>query len=123
MVGFNDIKTIFNKAMVASQNNIGPVNLQNKHTSPGFPDLYGNFSNAQLQAAVARGVPFFQPGIIPPPGTVGKLGDQANLVKALRGQAKLPNGAPVRVMPGGGPAMPDPDIATIVDWINHGCPD
>jgi hypothetical protein len=28
-----------------------------------------------------------------------------------------------RQMPGGGPVMSDPDIATIVDWINHGCPD
>jgi hypothetical protein len=120
---FNDIKTIFNNAMTASQNNVGPVNLQNKHASANFPNLGGNFTKAELLAAVARGVPFFQPGVIPPPGVVGTQGDQANLVKALLGQATLPTGAPVRSMPGGGPAVPPADIATIVDWINHGCPD
>jgi hypothetical protein len=123
MAVFNDIKVIFNKALAASKANIGVVDLQNKHSSTNYPNLYGDFTNAQLQAAVAKGIPFFQPGIIPLPGTIGTHGDDANLVKALRGQLKFSSGAPVRQMPGGGPAMPDADIATIVDWINHGCPD
>jgi hypothetical protein len=123
MVGFSDIKAVLNKAMAASKDNIGEVNLQDKHSSRNYPNLYGDFTNAQIQGAVAKGVPFFQPGIIPPPGTIGTRGDDANLVKALRGQVKLPSGAPVRQMPGSGPPMPDADIATIVDWINHGCPD
>ena len=120
---FNHMKAIFNKAMAASKANIGEVNLQNKHASPNYPNFYGEFTNAQLQATVARGLPFFQPGIIPKPGEIGDKGENANLVQALRGKLKFPTGAPVRQRPGSGPAMPDADIATIVDWINHGCPD
>jgi hypothetical protein len=115
---FADIQAIFNRAMQASQGNIGNVDLHAKHQEQSFPNFYGNFTNAQFQAGQARGMPLIQPGIKPPPGQVGNQGDQANIVKALRGQ--LPN---VRQMPGGGPAMSDPDIATLVDWINHGCPD
>jgi hypothetical protein len=123
MTGFQDIKAIFNKAMSASKDNIGEVNLQNKHSSPTYPNLYGDFTNVHLQAAVAKGIPFFQAGIIPPRNTIGTRGEEANMVKALRGQLKFPDGQPVRLMPGSGPMMPDADIATIVDWINHGCPD
>lgn len=118
MANFKDIQTILNNAMAASQAQIGHVDLHAKHKDPSFPDLYGAFTNKELQSAVARGQPFFQPGIIPPAGTIGTKGDQANLVLALKGMLQ-----PFRQMPGGGPAISDADIATMVDWINHGCPD
>jgi hypothetical protein len=120
---FNDIKTIFNRAMAASQQKIGHVDLPGAHESQMFPDLYGNFTSAQLKAGSAFGIPFFQPGVIPPPGTIGTQGDEANVVKALRGNLADPQLGPVPRMPFGGPPMPDPDIGIIVDWINHGCPD
>lgn len=119
MVTFTDVKTILNNIMQGSQNTLGhKVNLVNKHAEPSFPDFYGDFTNAQLQAAKARGLQLIQPEVLPPPGQVGTTGDQANIVQALKGLLPL-----VRQMPGGGPVMSDPDIATIVDWINHGCPD
>jgi hypothetical protein len=120
MVSFGDVKTILNKIMQGSTTALGhTVNLQNKHAEPSFPDFYGNFTNAQLKTAKARGLWLIQPEVLPPPGTVGTKGDQANLVMALKGLLQ----PTYRQMPGGGPIMPDPDIATIVDWINHGCPD
>jgi hypothetical protein len=120
MATFADVKTILNKIMQGSVTTLGhKVNLQNKHNEPSFPDFYGDFTNAQLKAGMSRGLQLIQPEIIPPPGTVGTQGDQANIVKALKGLW-----APTfRQMPGGGPVMSDLDIATIVDWINHGCPD
>jgi hypothetical protein len=119
MTTFADIKTILNNVMQGSVTALGhQVNLQNKHIEPTFPDFYGDFTNAQLQAAFARGKQLIQPDVLPPPGTVETKGDQANIVQALKGL--LPG---IRKMPGGGPAMSDADIATIVYWINHGCPD
>jgi hypothetical protein len=120
---FNDIKAIFNKAMAASQHKNGNFDLPQEHESQMFPDLYGNFTNAQLKAGSALGVPFFQPGIIPPPGTIGTHGNDANIVKVLRGKLVDPQLGQFPQMPFRGPPMPDGDIATIVDWINHGCPD
>jgi hypothetical protein len=119
MVSFADVKTIFNNIMNGSEVTLGhKVNLQNKHTEQSFPDLYGDFTKQQLLDGKARGRQLIQPEVLPPPGTVGTKGDEANIVKALRGQLQG-----FRQMPGGGPAMADADIATIVDWINHGCPD
>ena len=116
MPGFADVKLILKAA--AANAAVGVVNLQIKHADASFPDLYGDFTNAQLQAAVARGRRLIDPALVPAPGTIGKRGAEANLVLALQGLI-----AGVRQMPGGGPPVSDADIATVVAWINSGCPD
>jgi hypothetical protein len=115
MVSFIDVKNILSKA--ASHANVGVVDLQTKH-DPSFPNLYGDFTNAQLKAGVAKGRRLIQPELIPAAGVIGTRGGDANLVLALKG---LLGG--VRQMPGGGPPVSAPDIDIVIDWINHGCPD
>jgi hypothetical protein len=126
ITNFARVRTILNNAMTAWANdpnndptNDPPNHLKRKHMPPNpskFPNLYDqNFSRDDLVNGIARDTRLIQDGILPPLGQVGTQGNNANIIKVLRGT--LP-GFPR--MPDGGPYISDPEIAEIVDWINHG---
>jgi hypothetical protein len=118
-MGFSDIKKILNDAMSASKATIGAVDLKQKHKEPSFPAFDGDFTKDDLLKGKARGLDLIQNEVKGPlGGPPGNKGNQANIVRALRGE--LPG---VRQMPGGGPPVDDTKIKVIEDWINHGCPD
>jgi hypothetical protein len=112
-VSFTDVQTILNQAIAAwrTAHNGNDPDLSG-HNTGAAPMVWG--SKAELLAAIGKGRRLIDPAVI---GN-GK-GKDANLVIDL----KVGFGNPPRRMPLGGPYVSDPDIDTIIAWIDAGCPD
>lgn len=107
-VGFPDVKKILDDGMAAWEKVNGAASLS------GHGATFSWHTKAELLAAVGHGKRLIQPEVIG-----NGHGNQANLMIDLRTTGFPASGR----MPLGGPFIPDPQIQTIEDWINAGCPD
>jgi hypothetical protein len=119
---FSDVKTVLDNIVTTwNTGNGAPANLTGAHGAS-----FGWGTKAQLLAATAKGQPLIQPAVI---GVAGQ-GRTANIVVDLTTGLTVGANAYPRMPLGGldsnNPTYLDPngpEITTIVDWIEAGCPD
>jgi hypothetical protein len=113
-MGFRDVKTILDQALVNFKNAHGHDADLSGHPMSGKP-LFSWATAADLRNAWGKGVQLIQPEVV---GKIPKQGQNANLVIDLTtGLGGKPR------MPKGGPYLTPVDIQVIIDWIDGGCLD